>query len=96
MLKLLVKKRKKFNKFKLLQIWVFLKPNYPISKKSKNSRMGKGKGVFLRWVTKLNRGFILFEFRGINIYRLSKFNNQVTNTIGSKTNLINTKQKVSF
>lgn len=42
-LKFLKLKRKKFNKF-----WLFLNKNYPISTKSKNSRMGKGKGSFLR------------------------------------------------
>lgn len=29
-------------------MWMPLKLNFPITKKSKNSRMGKGKGAFLR------------------------------------------------
>jgi ribosomal protein L16/L10AE len=35
-------------KWKAFKIWFFLLPNYVFSKKSKNSRMGKGKGSFLR------------------------------------------------
>ena len=48
-----------FNKFKY---WSFLTGNFPISKKSKNSRMGKGKGSFLRWSIKLKQNFYFFEF----------------------------------
>jgi ribosomal protein L16/L10AE len=63
MIKKLVKKRKKIKskgrvrssqvadsktKSKNYKIWVNLLPNYIISKKSKNSRMGKGKGSFSR------------------------------------------------
>ena len=43
-------------------LWVFWKANYPLTKKSKNSRMGKGKGVFLRWSIRLPMHFKLFEF----------------------------------
>jgi ribosomal protein L16/L10AE len=44
---------KYFFKFKYsldnyFKVWVFLKANFPVSKKSKNSRMGKGKGSFVR------------------------------------------------
>ena len=39
---------KKRNKRFFRKIWFFFKKNFPITKKSKNSRMGKGKGSFLR------------------------------------------------
>ena len=44
---------KYFFKFKYslgnyFKVWIFLKANFPVSKKSKNSRMGKGKGAFIR------------------------------------------------
>jgi len=42
-LSILKKKMKYFSK-----IWIFLTKNYPVSIKSKNARMGKGKGSFLR------------------------------------------------
>lgn len=47
-----------FNKF---FFWFFLKANFPLTKKSKNARMGKGKGLFLRWVIKLPFNFIFLE-----------------------------------
>jgi large subunit ribosomal protein L16 len=60
------------------KIWVNILPNYVISRKSKNSRMGKGKGSFERWVVRLKQGHILSEFIGIPKYRLNlilcKFN----------------------
>jgi ribosomal protein L16/L10AE len=76
-IKKLIKKKKKklkYNKesniIKNYRIWVNLLPNYILSKKSKNSRMGKGKGGFLRWIFRIQRGFILFEFAGISPYKL--------------------------
>lgn len=68
------KKKKKSNNIiqKNYKIWVNLIPNYVISRKSKNSRMGKGKGSFERWVIRLKQGFILSEFIGISKYRLTQ------------------------
>jgi len=70
---------KYFFKFKYalgnyFKIWVFLKGNYPVSKKSKNSRMGKGKGAFNRWIIKLNQGHVLMEFHNVDTIRLKKLN----------------------
>jgi len=45
-IRLLLKKKK--NKFKNRRVWLNLKANFPVSKKSKNSRMGKGNGLLLR------------------------------------------------
>ena len=47
--------------------------------------MGKGKGSFLRWATKLNRGFILMEFHGFNNLRINKINKSVMGILGSPT-----------
>lgn len=68
---------KYFFKFKYalgnyFKIWVFLKANFPISKKSKNARMGKGKGSFSRWLIKLDEGHTLMEFKNIPLLRLLK------------------------
>jgi len=41
------------------KLWFFLKKNSPISKKSKNARMGKGKGTNLRWVVRLKKKFCI-------------------------------------
>jgi ribosomal protein L16/L10AE len=66
-----------------LKIWIFLKPNYPISKKSKNSRMGKGVGSFIRWVVKLNQGFIFIRTRNFNWKSLKKLQTLVKRNFGS-------------
>ena len=52
--------------------WIFLKLNTPITKKSKNSRMGKGKGGLYKWIIRLSKGFKLIEFNNINKNRLNK------------------------
>ncbi len=71
----LLKKLLKYNfrakiKYKLnKKYWVFLSKNYPISSKSKNSRMGKGKGAFVRWSIRLKKYFIFFEILGLNLFR---------------------------
>ena len=85
LLKKLLKKRKKIkskgkskvsqsseskDKIRNNKIWINILPNYILSKKSKNSRMGKGKGSFLRWVFRLQQGITLVEFLGIPYYKL--------------------------
>lgn len=70
---------KYFFKFKYstnnyFKIWVILKANFPISRKSKNSRMGKGKGAFSRWIIKLNHGATIMEFKNVNFLRVKKLN----------------------
>lgn len=61
----------KYLNFKKFFFWIFLTLNYPLTKKSKNARMGKGKGNFFRWSVLLNYNFIFLEFN--NLYFLKKF-----------------------
>ena len=68
-LKKLSRRAKVSKIFKKKNVWIFWKPNYPLTKKSKNSRMGKGKGPFLRWSFRVAAHFRLFtvnECRGIH------------------------------
>lgn len=64
----------KYSNANYFRIWVTLKANFPISKKSKNSRMGKGKGAFSRWLIKINQGTVFMEFKNVNYYRIKKLN----------------------
>lgn len=78
---------KYFFKFKYslgnyFKVWIFLKANFPVSKKSKNSRMGKGKGAFIRWMIKVNQGSTLLEFKNLNNIRLKKLNNYWNKMLG--------------
>jgi large subunit ribosomal protein L16 len=57
------------------KIWVRIFPNYPITKKPTEVRMGKGKGSISYWATKVGGGTILFEICGITISKaISAFN----------------------
>lgn len=53
-------------------LWMFLQGNLPVSKKSKNSRMGKGKGSFLRLSCRVNKNMIFMEFLNLNCIILNK------------------------
>ena len=44
--------------------------NYPLTKKSKNSRMGKGKGSFTRFCSRVLQNHNLLEFTGFNILEI--------------------------
>lgn len=66
------KKTNNKNNLKNFKIWIALLPNSSISRKSKNSRMGKGKGLFDRWTFRFQQGSTLVEFLGISKYRLIK------------------------
>lgn len=52
----------KYAIFKKFPIFFYLKPNLPISTKSKNSRMGKGIGKFLTWVFVLKTNSLILSF----------------------------------
>jgi len=63
---------KKKNSLKINKnYWIFLKMNTPLTKKSKNSRMGKGKGSLYRWLIRLPKHYKILEFKDINYYRLN-------------------------
>jgi ribosomal protein L16/L10AE len=47
-------------------LWFFVNKNYPVSKKSKNSRMGKGKGLFNRMCGRFRAGFGFLYLQVIN------------------------------
>jgi len=56
---------KRKRRSKVRRIWLNLKPNHIFTRKSKNSRMGKGKGSFNRWCLKLRRGVTILESIGL-------------------------------
>ena len=47
------------------KIWIRIYPNYPITRKPVEVRMGKGKGNVSHWGVKISAGTILFEIDGI-------------------------------
>lgn len=71
-IKLLLKKtfKYKYQIFNFFSFFFNLLPNYPISLKHKNSRMGKGIGKFSRWTFLLKSNTILLSFTSQNINRI--------------------------
>ncbi len=45
--------------------WLFIRPNLILTHKSKNARMGKGKGNFKRWCTIVHPGRVFIEHLNI-------------------------------
>ena len=74
--------KKKYSKPVGKNYWVFLRMNIPLTKKSKNARMGKGKGSLYRWAMRLPRNFKIIEFRNINSTRLSMLAKKWSKKIG--------------
>ena len=72
-MKLFIRKKKSESDKTREKIWYFGRPNFFIQKKSKNCRMGKGKGLIERKVIRVRRNFILFEFQGVSILKLRTF-----------------------
>jgi len=48
------------------KLWVRIFPHTPMTAKSLGARMGKGKGSFQNWSTKVKGGSMLFELCGIS------------------------------
>lgn len=64
---------------KRAKIWFRFSLNTPVTKHSRNARMGKGKGLLKSFVTGIPKGSIIVEFSGVNdakandiFYKLSK------------------------
>jgi ribosomal protein L16/L10AE len=65
-----LKKYYLFKKSTTKKVWLFLHKNYPLTKKSKNARMGKGKGSLNRYCSRTYKNHNLFEFVGFNLKEL--------------------------
>lgn len=74
-------------------IWYSLTPNYIIQRKSKNSRMGKGKGLFERRAVRVQKNTILLEFSGIPLYKLILLEQKINKKMSVKVKLYSTKPK---
>lgn len=70
------------------KIWYLGVPNFILQKKSKNSRMGKGKGMIERKVIRIRRGVVLFEFKGVSPLRLQKLVDKINKFLSVKFTFI--------
>ena len=65
-----IKKYYTFKKNTSKKVWLFLHKNYPLTKKSKNARMGKGKGALNRYCARVFQNHNLLEFSGFNLHEV--------------------------
>lgn len=49
------------------KVWIRAFPDFPLTAKPTEIRMGRGKGNLKQWVCKVNKGKILFEVAGKNL-----------------------------
>ena len=74
-LKRLLFRLKRIYKKKKITLFINLNKNHIISKKPKNSRMGKGKGKFTRYIYKLSLFTPILFFEKISNYRFKSLQN---------------------
>lgn len=48
------------------KIWIRIFPDFPLTKKPAETRMGKGKGTIEQWVAVVKPGRILYEVSGVS------------------------------
>lgn len=48
------------------KVWIRIFPDFPVTKKPSEVRMGKGKGAVNHWVALIKPGRILYEISGNN------------------------------
>ena len=96
MLRKILKRLRHFVKDKAIyhkKIWFWLRKNYVISKKSKNSRMGKGKGKFLRYAVCVPQNYMILEFYGWHTFYLNaiqkNFSKKIALPLGIYTKELN-------
>ncbi|EJD43561.1 ribosomal protein L16 [Auricularia subglabra TFB-10046 SS5] len=59
--------KRKLKPLKGARIWLRVFPDVPVCVKGNETRMGRGKGLFEYWATRVNTNRVLFEIGGIPI-----------------------------
>lgn len=70
------------------KIWYSISANHVIQCKSKNSRMGKGKGLVERRIIRIYKNTILFEFFGIPYYKLLTITKKINKKLNFKIRVV--------
>jgi large subunit ribosomal protein L16 len=72
------KKDKTYRKF-----WIRAFPSFPLTRKSTNARMGKGKGKLKGWFCRITAGSFFIELKNVRIGRGRFFLNQIRSNLRS-------------
>lgn len=86
--KKLFKKYYNFKGLSLKKTWAFLHKNFPLTKKSKNARMGKGKGAVTRYCFRVVQNHNIFEFKGFSFLELKNIKKILKRRINIPTLLL--------
>ena len=78
----------KMRKSNQKKVWVFMQKNYPLTKKSKNARMGKGKGMVARYCSRIFHNHNVLEFKGFSLLDLTKLKFIFRQKIGVPVNIL--------
>lgn len=69
-------------------IWIRIFPDIPVTSKPTENRMGKGKGAFSHWISKVKKGQILYEINGVSLESAKKILQLGSNKLPVKTKFI--------
>ena len=83
-----IKRLNKKKKYNYKRIWLPYFPNIPIFKKSRNARMGKGKGSKLNWKAVLYPNLSILESNNVRIGRFIKYGRIVTARLPGKFKIL--------
>ena len=95
-LKYFLRKKKSNLLFIREKIWYFGRINFALQKKSKNSRMGKGKGLIERQIIRIRRGVTLFEFKGISRSKIIWLSNEINKKLKIRVNFFFKKNDIFY
>lgn len=80
--------RKNFIKSKKRSVFFLVRGNIPLSKKAKNSRMGSGKGYFLRWAIQLKKNGRIIATKNIPAITLRRIVAHWNKSLGLKLDVL--------
>lgn len=70
------------------RFWFAAFPHFPLTKKFKGARMGKGKSKLKDWVSRVSAGVNIIEYRNLHQGRATYFINQMRRKLNTETVLI--------
>nr|AXX76210.1 ribosomal protein L16 [Babesia duncani] len=70
------------------KVWIKIFPTHAVTKRIKDSRMGSGKGRFLKWVYVVRPGDIIFEATFLSLKFMLKIFKSIRNKLPIKIKLI--------
>src|SRR5207237_9689852 len=70
------------------KIWIRVFPDKPVTKKTAETRMGKGKGAPEYWVAVVKPGKILFEMEGVTVTDASEAMRLASHKLALRTTMV--------